>query len=233
MGVMRQVGMRYGLAAVLLVMVAGGCGGPDKQPPDKVIEKAVPAIKAATTFHFSLETAKLAKPPSGLFITKAEGDVAKPDKLSGDLSALYSGLPINVKVVVDGKSQYMTDPASGKWGAMPPAFNVAQFFDPSKGVSDILANIKGLSDDGTEAVGGADSYRLKGMVPASALKSLSSEVTAQGDLATTVWIGAGDFLLRRVQLQGPIINGEPADIVRTITLSDYNKAIKIETPAVK
>ncbi|HYP40831.1 MAG TPA: LppX_LprAFG lipoprotein, partial [Chloroflexia bacterium] len=103
----------------------------------------------------------------------------------------------------------------------------------SKGVADILANVKGMASDGTENVGGTDSYRLKGMVPATALKSLSQEVTATGDLTTTLWIGAGDFLMRKVELQGPIISGEPADIVRTITVSDYNKEVKIETPVVK
>ncbi len=219
------------LALVTLGLV--GCGEPEKLPPDKVIEKAVPAIQSASSFHFTLDTSKLQKPMAGLFITKANGDVVKPDKLSGDLSATFGGLPISVKVVVDGKSQYMTDPASGRWETMPPSFNVAQFFDPTKGVSDILASVKGLTSDGTEGVDGVDSYRLKGSVPASALKSLSPEVTATGDLATTLWIGSNDFLLRRVSLQGPIIQGEPPDIIRTITLSDYNKQVKIETPVVK
>ena len=78
-----------------------------------------------------------------------------------------------------------------------------------------------------------DTYRLKGSVPATALKSLSPEVTATGDLTTTLWIGSSDFLLRRVSLQGPLLSGEPQDLVRTITIKDYNKEVKIETPVVK
>ena len=232
---MRFASRKLAPMLVLLIVVAGlaGCGEPEKLPPDKIIERAVPAIQAANSFHFKLETGKLSKAPPGLFISRVDGDVVKPDKLMGDMGAMYSGLPINVKVVVDGKSQYMTDPVSGQWTAMSADFNVAEFFDPSKGIADILAGMKGIAADGTENVAGADSYRLKGTVPAAALKSLSAEVTATGDLATTLWIGAGDFLLRRVQLQGPILEGEPSDITRTITLSEYNKAVKIETPAVK
>ena len=221
------------LAATLLFLSLAACGEPERLPPERVIEKAVPAIQAANSFHFTLETSKVQKPPPGLFITKADGDVVKPDKLAGDLSAVYSGLPISVKVVVDGDSQYMTDPASGKWGSMVAGFNVAEFFDPTKGVADILANVKGLTTDGTETVEGVDTYRLKGSVPTSALKSLSPEITAQGDLTTTLWIGSGDFLLRRVRLEGPILSAEPPDIVRTITVKDYNKEVKIETPVVK
>ena len=221
------------LLAALVVVLVGGCGEAEKLPPEKIIEKAVPAIQAANSFHFMLETSKPDKPPAGIFISRAEGDVVKPDKLAGDLSALFSGLPINVKVVVAGKSQYMTDPASGKWGAMSPAFNVAQFFDPSKGISDILAGVKDLTAEGTESIGGVNTYKLKGSVPAAALKSLSSEVTAQGDLGTTLWVGTDDFLLRKVEIRGPLLTGEPDDIVRTISLSEFNKAVKIETPVVK
>jgi lipoprotein LprG len=228
---------KIGLVLVVLVVLAAllslsACGEPEKLPPDQVIQKSAPAMQAVNSFHFALDTSKLAKPMPGLFITKAQGDVVKPDKLAGDVTAAYSGVPINIKVVVDGKSQYMTDPASGKWGAMSPAFNVVQFFDPTKGVSDILANVKNPTDDGTEAIDGVACYRLKATVPTSALKSLSPEVTATADLTTTLWVGSSDFLLRKVQMQGPIIQGEPTDIVRTITISNYNKEAKIETPVV-
>ena len=67
---------------------------------------------------------------------------------------------------------------------------MASFFDLSKGMADILSNVKGLLADGTENVDGTDTYRLKGSVPATALKSLTSEVTATGDISTTLWIGA-------------------------------------------
>jgi LppX_LprAFG lipoprotein len=223
----------YLFATTALIFSLSGCGGPENLPPDKILEKAVPAIQAVNSFHFTLETSKLEKPIPGIFITGVDGDVVKPDKLQGDISAFYSGIPVKVKVVVDGQSQYMTDPTSGRWGAMSSSFNVVGFFDPTKGVSDILANVKQLTGDGTESIEGTDAYRLKGMVPATALKALSPEVTATQDLTTTIWIGASDFLLRRVRLEGPILSDEPANIVRTITIKDYNKPAKVETPVVK
>ena len=53
---------------------------------------------------------------------------------------------------------------------MPSELNMATFFDPSKGMADILSNVKGLTADGTENVDGTDTYRLKGSVPATALE---------------------------------------------------------------
>jgi lipoprotein LprG len=200
---------------------------------DQVIQKASAAIKDVNSFHFNLATSKVQSAPAGIFITGVDGDVAKPSKLAGDVTATYSGIPIKVKVVVDGKGQYWTDPTSGAWGPMPAELDMANFFDPSKGVSDILANVKGVTSDGTESIDGTDSYRIKGSVPATALKSLSPEVTATGDLSTTLWIGANDFLLRQVRLQGPLLSNEPKDLVRTINIKNYNEDVKIETPVVK
>lgn len=216
-----------------LVMSAAGCGDPEKPnlTLDQVIEKAIPALQSANSFHFNLETSKIDKPQPGLFITKADGDVLRPDKLVGDVDALAFGLPVSIKIIVDGDQQYMTDPASGQWTSMSAMLNVSEYFNPN-GVGDIMAGVKDLQADGNETVNGTDSYRLKGTVPAEALKKLSPEVDATGDLQTTMWIGSGDFLLRRVQLTGPFFQGEPEDIMRTINMSDYNKQVVVETPVV-
>jgi lipoprotein LprG len=228
--------MRMPLALAVGVSIfatMSGCGDQPSLPADQVLQKAAPAIQAVNSFHFTMETGKLPKAPPGIFINGVDGDVAKPNKLTGDVTATYSGIPVKIKVVVDGKNQFWTDPTSGKWGPMPSELDMASFFDPSKGISDILANVKSPTSDGTEKVNDTDTYRLKGSVPATALKSLSPEVTATGDLTTTLWVGASDFLLRRVSLQGPLLSGEPQDLVRTITLKDYNKEVRIETPVVK
>jgi len=231
----RQLLTRLVIPAMGLALAVGasGCGDTPSMPADQVIQKASPAIRAANSFHFNLATGKVPSAPAGIFITGVDGDVVKPSKLAGDVTATYSGIPVKIKVVVDGKDQYWTDPTSGAWGPMPAELDMASFFDPSKGISDIIANVKGVTSDGTENVDGTDTYRLKGSVPATALKSLSPEVTATGDLSTTLWIGTNDFLLRQVRLQGPLLSNEPQDLVRTINIKNYNEDVKIETPVIK
>ena len=219
------------LGAVLVSAVR--CGEPEQLTPQQVIEKAVPAIQGANSFHFTYEASKPDKPLPGIFITRVDGDAAKPDKLVADVAGVAANINVNIKVAADGDKQYMTDPVSGRWGAMSSVFNVTQFFDPAKGVSDILAGVKDLQSDGTETLDGTATYRLKGKVPAAALKSLSAEVTATDDLPSVLWIGARDFLLRKVKMDGPLLSGEPANVTRTITLKDFNKEVKVETPEVK
>src|SRR5438552_8449778 len=124
------------LATLMLALSIAACdiGTSSNAPalaPAQVIEKAAPAMQQANTFHFSLETSKLDKPVPGLFVSKASGDVAKPDKLSADVTATYAGIPINIKAVVDGDKQYMTDPTSGAWQSTGQVIDIKQYFNPS------------------------------------------------------------------------------------------------------
>src|SRR5262245_56698649 len=231
----RKLWVVLGGLALVLAVAACDTGSPTKEPdltPAQVIEKAGPAMQAANSFHFNMEARKLDKLLPGIYISKASGDVAKPDKLSADVNAIAFGVPVNIKAVVDGDQQYMTDPGSGAWMSSSLMIDVSQYFNPDKGVADILNNVKDLKSDGTESVDNTEAYRLKGRVPASALQSLSPVVTAKDDITTTLWIGSSDYLLRQVRLEGPIDASEPANVVRTITFSEYNKPVKIETPVI-
>src|SRR3954451_5716732 len=157
------------LAALVGVMLLAACGGSEDLPPQQVVDKSAEAMKTVNSFHFTLATGKPSKPVQGLFIDKADGDAAKPDKLKGDLTASIAGIPINVKVVIDGTGQYWTDPMSGQWTTIPSEFNVAQFFDPGKGITDILSSVKNPQSDGKETIEGTETYRIKAMVPPSSL----------------------------------------------------------------
>jgi hypothetical protein len=151
----------------------------------------------------------------------------------GQVTARYNDVPLVAKIVVEGKSQYWTDPLSGRWGPMPVYFDISQFFDPVKGVTEILKSFHELVDDGTEDVGGTACYRLKGTVPPKSLQALTSVVDVKTDVPTTLWVGAKDFLVRRVRLSGTLIDGEPNTVERTVTVSDYGKPVTVETPVVR
>ena len=46
-----------------------------------------------------------------------------------------------------------------------------------------------------------------------------------------LWIGTADRLVHKARLSGPVAAGEPAAIVRTLTLSGFNQDVAIERPA--
>jgi lipoprotein LprG len=218
----------------LLVLGAAGCGDEVKPvdiSPDEVVKKASEAIQKPQTFHFSVSTENMHKLP-GLWLIEAEGDAVKPDKMVGKVSGRYNNLSFNAEIVVDGKSQYWTDPLNKRWGTMPNYLNVTQFFDPAKGVSDILAGLKNPTVEGAEKVNDTETYRLKGTVPPASLQAITPEVNVKTEIPTTVWVGRDDFLIRRVHLQGPLIEGEPENVGRTINVSDFDKVVTVETPMI-
>jgi outer membrane lipoprotein-sorting protein len=223
------------MAIGVLALGLSGCGEDEKLPAvsaDEVIKKASTAIQTPKSFHFTLATENMHN-LDGLWLTKADGDALKPDKMRGKVTARRSGFTFTAEVVVDGKNQWWTDPLSGRWEPMPAYFDVSQLFNPAKGAADILASVKGLSSDGEEKILDVSSYRIKGEVPPDSLRALTPEVNVKTNIPVTMWVGGRDFLLRRVRLQGALIEGEPSNIVRIITISDYDKEIKIETPVVK
>jgi hypothetical protein len=224
------------LVGVVLLLSVAGCGDEVKLPPmsaDEVVKKAATAIQAPKSFHFSLKTDNMHSFGGGPWLTDADGDAVKPDKLLGKVTVRYSGAIVSSNVIVDGESQYWTIPPIGVWARMPSYFNVSQLFNPSKGAASILDSITGLSSDDAEKIGGVPSYRVKGMVSPEALRELTQEVTVKSDIPVTLWVAASNFLLTQVRLHGPLIEGEPAEIARTVTLNDFDKEVKIETPVVK
>jgi len=224
----------YLVSAFFLSLLLAGCGDekPPAMSPDEVIKKAGPAIQAPKSFHFNLATENMHTLP-GLWLTKADGDAIKPDKMHGKVTARNNGVTFTSEIVVDGEKQFWTDPLSGRWAPMPAYFNVRQLFDPAKGAADILASITNLTSDGSETIDGVASYRIKGQVPPESLRALTPEVNVKTDIPATIWVGAKDFLLRRIRLEGPLIEGEPSNIVRIITITNFDADVKIETPVVR
>ncbi len=217
---------------LLGLLVLAACGEPSAPPATEVIGKAATAMRGVQSLSFTLDTNKLDNYPKSLFLLNAQGEVSRPDKLHAKAKALLTGVAIQIEVVSLGDKQYMTDPASGRWQAMPPSFNVLAAFDPNKGIADILANAKDPTNDGTETIDGTACYRLKAVLAPESLRALSTEVNATVPLNSRLWIGVEDSLLRQVELAGPLMQDEPASVVRTIKLADFNKQFTFPQPTV-
>jgi len=103
---------------------------------------------------------------------------------------------------------------------------------PAKGVLAILKGAARLQTAGSDEVGGADSYRLRGEVSATDLVTLLGGRPARRDVAVGLWVGKQDLMLRRIRLAGPALESEPRSIVRTIEISNFDRVVKIEPPEV-
>lgn len=231
--VQRHFRGRVVLGLLALAAVLAACDtnpAPTAMAPDEVLRQAAPKMAALKSFHFTLATSKVDKAPSSLYITGADGDLARPGKLQATAKALLLGNAVEVQVVADGAAQYMTDPLSKRWQKIPASFNALALLDPGKAIADILASVQTPTDAGTELVDNVASYRIKATVPPASMQALSPEITATAPLSATLWVGSSDFLIRQVQITGALLKDEPATVVRTLKFSNFDTPVTIQLP---
>jgi hypothetical protein len=196
-----------------------------------IFNKSNDSMQAVSSFHFLLDHFGGGTPiTNGIEMTKAVGDVVRPDKMQATIDGTAMGMSIEVKLVsVSGKT-LMTNPLNGKWESPSEQFRVLSVFDPATGIGAITKGIANGSVLAEEQIDATLCYRLKGVIVSDALRSLTGNVTIGVSINCEIWIGKQDFLARQVKLTGKITDSEKEGIVRTLTLSNFNQQINIALP---
>jgi hypothetical protein len=224
------------ISSILLViasMVLAGCSSSSsvKLTPQDILNKTSESMQAVNSFHFALDQVGGGTPITmGIEMTKASGDIVKPDKIQTTISATAMGAVVEVKMVTVGGTTMMTNPLSGKWEVLSDQFKILAVFDPASGIAAItksLANPTALQD---ESVGGTLCYHLKGTISSDTLSPITGAAAKGVAIATEVWVGKEDFLVRQVKLTGKVTDTEKEGIVRTLAFSNFNQNVNISLP---
>lgn len=230
--------MRRTLLVLLsLFAVVSACGG--STPPStpaaltgaQIVARAAAAMAGVTSLHFVLDHQSGGTPiVGGVTMTRAEGDIARPDRLKARLSGTISGVVLRLDAVVIGSTAYVTNPLSGQWQRYDSAVSPLAFFDPAEGVSAILRGLQRVEALGESVHDGAAVYRVRGSIDSSELKSLAGSVVTGEAVEAEALIAKDGFRLLRVTLKGRLTAAEAAGLVRTLTLSDFDQPVTIEPP---
>ena len=241
-GAMHGSGFRHALivvaalCAVLVVLTA--CGGkketvratPAPRPDPRILLiEAADRVEQAKSFHFLLEHERGSTPiVLQLQMTRAEGDVVKPDRLRADIDAQRGGVRLKLKLVSIGAQSKISNPFNPmQYVDLPTGTRLSDVFDPTAGTTAALRGVKDPQITGEETLDGRKVWRVDGTVDAASLAALvtlaESGYTAKG----TVWIGQDTKEVYRVRLEGPLGSQDTQDVVRVLTLSRYNEAIDI------
>jgi LppX_LprAFG lipoprotein len=219
------------LVAGLLGTGCGGGGGKEAPAPPThvIVARGVERTAALKSFHFDLKVEHAPSGAPGLTVTAAQGDLLVPDRLRAQINGTFSRTPVQTEIITVGDRSFLRDPLTKQWRpfAGGPAAGALV-----RGVPAVIARAGGLKNTGSEKVGGVDTYRLSGQVPAAQVAPLLGLKPSGRIVSFTVWIGSDDFRLRRVRVEGPVGKGEPDDIVRTVELSGFDKHVTITPPGV-
>jgi hypothetical protein len=224
------------VVALLLLAALAGCGGdskPEGPSAASIVDRAVAETGAEKSFHFKLNVENPPESASGLNLTFADGDLVVPDRLRAKVAGSFNGIPLSSEIVFAGPKQFLKNPLTGSWQSFSTSTSPIAFFSPAKGV---LAAIKGVTDlevAGSETVGGVECWHLTGKVKARDVTGFLGNPPSDTPVDADLYVGKQDHLLRRLRLSGPVADGEPDDVVRTVDVTRYGEQVTIEAPAAK
>lgn len=210
---------------------------PSRPDPAALAMQAADRIEAVTSFHFLLQHENGGTPiVLNLSMTRAEGDIVKPDRLRSDVEAVATQLGnanVKVKVINVGDQAVISNPFNPRqWVPLPGENRLADIFDPGAGTTAALRAAKDLQITGEETLNGVKVWRVEGNVDATALSAVASTIAEPGyTVKGTAWIGQAQPLVYRVRLEGPLGSQDPPNIVRIIDLSRFDEDFTIELPS--
>lgn len=227
------------LGALLLLVVlvpailSWGCSGKEQGgDPKQILDKAVTAMQGLKGFHvvYDVQRPENAKPLVGLDVVGITGDVAAQGDMEATIDLLQGGVPLQLKFVASGPLHYLLNPTTSQWQAVPAATSPVGQLNLNAGTITVLQRVKDPTYVGQEELGGTRTDHLKGTISGQDVAKIVAALSAEGTFAGDIWIGADDHLVRRIRIEGAVVNGEDPKTVRTVDLSKFNEPVSIKPP---
>lgn len=227
---------RGGVLAAALALAAA-CGGDDgaapaaAPEPAALLQAAAARMREVQRFHFALEhdgggTAIV----RGITMTSAEGDVDGPERLRIALKGSFASVNIDTAIIVLGDQAWIQNPITRRWERED--ISIDDIFDPQRGVVALIAAAAARSPRiaATERIDGVETYRVEATLDSGELGLLPGMPEPGRSVPAIAWIGVDDPVVRRIELRGGVAEGEPAGLVRRLTLSRFGESVTIEPP---
>ena len=206
--------------------------------PLEIAAHAADAMLAVESLHFKIErdgALVYIDENQMLAFKRARGDFALPDDLQAIVRVITVFTPVDIGMIVLGDKQYATDPITGQWDRLPPEwgeFNLAVLFDPEVGLQGLLKDgIRDLALEGVEDVDEQAHYRLTGRVDGERISAATMGFIGDGDVEVKVWIGAEDYLMRRLHIVEPATDSDDPT-TWDLEFSQLGEPVEINAPPV-
>ncbi|WP_404385585.1 LppX_LprAFG lipoprotein [Knoellia locipacati] len=231
---MRRRTLLAGAAAATLGILTA-CSG-DAEPEPKADPKAA---LAAAKAHFdgakfvglTLSSKNVPQTENGVTGALGTGEISATEpKFKGSVTATIKGVSGSADVITIGDTAYMkffTPGYNPTDLAELGAPNPSNFFDPAKGISQLLVDTAGPTTGKQVRDGAAVLQQYSGTLPGPRIKELFNLGDGTGTFEVTYGIAEGDRL-QLAELTGPFFAGATSTF--TLRLKNYGTAVEITRP---
>lgn len=235
-------GFSLALLLLLLISVAGCSSAPTPGPtgtpapppdPQAVLRRAVSELLDLRSAKFVLEHQTGSTTIfAGLDMNKASGVVEIPDrfqlKVEGESKLFNSYVELDVISIED--KAYMTDPGSGRWRDIDVEALPVNLSNLGRTLADIVDAVVDPVLLDTEQLGNRETYHIGGGVQSEDLAALVPGAADGFNVQLELWLDRSDGLLRQVLITGQVVATDIPEVVRLLTLSDFNLPVDISPP---
>ena len=228
------------LACLLVVaLLAIGIPKPSSAADDAqaLLAASATAMGTLESFHFviTIQNGELVI-LDRLKLTRAEGDVEQPHTLQVSVTGKVKVLPVTANVIIIGDDVWAAvSPKEEKYAKIDPdrveKLQLSTEFDPTTLLLKTIEYIDAPVITGTEELNGVPTTVVEGTVDlANAMSGTSSAGVAQQPVQVKIWVDSAN-LVQRLQLIGPLLEGQSEDIVHQLDLSKFNEPVHIVAPS--
>ena len=203
-----------------------------------LLRESALAMAALDSFKFEIETVSGESSIfQGLSVDMIEGSVRRPFDFTATVTVGVPFGTLDVTAVSIDRAAWVEDPLNtGQWITLEGAEDFVALINPDTLFLSSIGLIQDATIEGAERVDGSDTTRIAGYVDfsdtaeqlANGPVSLPTQVSAE-PLPVLIWIDADNRVVE-IEITGPILTSESADVVRDIRFFDFNEPVDITKP---
>jgi len=224
-------------AAAAIALAASGryAKAQDDTDVNEVLANASTRLAEVESLHFTLdvEGETWIDETQTLQLESAEGDLARPDKVSVEFKvSLFGAGTVSIKMITVGEESWTTDLITGNWGEAPPEFGYdpSVLYDNQDGLGPVMGKLDDPQLDGTEDVGDREAWHIAGTTDSDVIEPLTAGTMSGEDVTIELWIDTETNDLLRVKVIEPDNPDKDKPATWILELSEFNEKVTIEPP---
>lgn len=201
----------------------------------ELLKKASSRLAEVDTMHFTLdiEGDTWIEESHSIQLRSAEGDLARPDKVSVEFKVTLLGAgTVTIKMITIGDASWTTDLITGKWGGAPPEFgyNPSVLYDNQNGLGPVAGKLTETTVEGTDSVDDHACDHIVGYASQDEINPLTAGTMSGDRVKVELWLDQESADMRRVKLTEPDNDDNDHPATWTLNLSRFNEKVTIEDP---